>query len=212
MATRVSVMYMKTGHTHLTEIQQLVADLVKIERNHSHLQSDRHENVAEHSYTVAMFCWRLFEIVKPPLDLSKILKYALVHDLLERGLKKDINTFATKEERETKMEQEENELKKLSIEFADFDDLISTVKNYEQRKDPESLFVWTADKMQAKILGEMDGWRPYASYGVTWKQYCDKSEEFLEKCSPYLRDIFTEVYEHTKTTYYDRPNSQNIKM
>lgn len=200
-------MSMKTSHAHLVGVQQLVADLAKVERNHSHLQSDRHENVAEHSYTVAMFCWRLFDMIKPPLDFSTIIKYALVHDLLERGLKKDVNTFATKEERETKMEREKNELKNLGMEFADFPDLISTIEAYEQRKDGESLFVWTADKMQAKILGEMDDWRPYASYGVTWQQYCDKSEEILKKCSPYLKDIYIEVYEHTKKTYYDRPNS-----
>lgn len=198
---------MKTRHTHLVDIQQLVTDLAKVERNHSHLQSDRHENVAEHSYTVAMFCWRLFEMVKPPLDFAKILKYALAHDLLERGLKVDINTFAKKDERDAKKEREDKELKKLSDEFSDFNDLVTTIENYEQKMDGESLFVWTADKMQAKILGEMDGWRPYAAYGVTWKQYCEKSEEFLKKCSPYLKDVFTEVYEHTKKTYYDRPTN-----
>lgn len=196
---------MKTQHTHLVDIQQLVADLAKVERNHSHLQSDRHENVAEHSYSVAMFCWRLFDLFKPPLDFSKIIKYALAHDLLERGLKTDVNTFAKKDERDTKKEREKKELEKLSKEFSDFDDLISTINNYEQRKDEESLFVWTADKMQAKILGEMDSWRPYADYGVTWEQYCEKSEEFLKKCSPHLKNIFIEVYEHTKKTYYDRP-------
>lgn len=198
---------MKTNHGHLVEIQQLVADLAKVERNHSHLESDRHENVAEHSYTVAMFCWRLFELVKPPLDLAKILKYALTHDLLERGLKADVNTFAKKDERDAKKEREEKELKKLSEEFSDFNDLVATIENYEQKIDDESLFVWTADKMQAKILGEMDDWRPYAAYGVTWEQYCKKSEEFLKKCSPYLKEIFSEVYEHTKKTYYDRPKN-----
>lgn len=196
---------MKTQHKHLVDIQQLVTDLAKVERNHNHLESDRHENVAEHSYTVAMFCWRLFELVKPPLDFGKIMKYALAHDLLERGLKADVNTFAKKDERDAKKEREEKELKKLSEEFSDFNDLVSTIGNYEQKIDGESLFVWTVDKMQAKILGEMDGWRPYAVYGVTWKQYCEKSEEFLEKCSPYLKDVFAEVYEHTKKTYYDRP-------
>lgn len=196
---------MKTRHKHLVDIQQLVTDLAKVERNHSHLESDRHENVAEHSYTVAMFCWRLFGLVKPPLDFGKIMKYALAHDLLERGLKADANTFAKKDERDAKKEREEKELKKLGEEFSDFNDLVSTIKNYEQKIDGESLFVWTADKMQAKILGEMDDWRPYVVYGVTWKQYCEKSEEFLKKCSPYLKDVFAEVYEHTKKTYYDRP-------
>lgn len=53
----------------------------------------------------------------------------------------------------------------------------------------------------------MDNWRPYAEYGITYKEYCDKSEEFLAKCSLYLKDIFAEVCEVTKKTYYDRPKN-----
>ncbi len=59
--------------------------------------------------------------------------------------------------------------------------------------------------MQAPILGSIDNWRPYKEYGVPYKQFSDKGEKLLAKCSPYLKDLFSEVFEEGKRTYYDRP-------
>lgn len=191
----------------LEKIQRLVIDIIKVERNHYICDTDRRENVVEHSFSLAILCWRIFDIVQPPLDLTKILKYALIHDFSERGQGKDTNTYANKEEREVKKEREHKELNKMFSEFEDFIDFVNALKKYEMKEDEESLFVWSIDKIQAKVLGQMDHWRPYREYGITYKEYCDKSEEFLTKCSPYLKDIFAEVYEVTKKTYYDRPKN-----
>ena len=189
----------------LHELQKLLTDLIKVERNHSIPGTDRHENVVEHSFSLAILCWRLFEELRPPLDIAKILKYSLVHDFPERGQTQDINTYAKDHERETKQELEAKQLLALSHEFADFPDFVISLRDYESRSDEESLFVWSVDKMQAIILGQIDNWRPYQTYGVTYAQFCAKGEEFLSKCSPYLKDVFREVYEEGRRTYYDQP-------
>jgi len=49
-----------------------------------------------------MLCWKIFEVVKPPLDIGKIFKYALSYDFLERGYKTDTNTYAGAEEKKLK--------------------------------------------------------------------------------------------------------------
>jgi 5'-deoxynucleotidase YfbR-like HD superfamily hydrolase len=189
----------------LEQIQKLVLDIIKVERNHYIYGTERRENVVEHSFSLAMLCWRIFEIVKPPLDQTKIFKYALVHDFVERGQNKDTNTYADQNERQSKKEREREEIAKLFTEFNDFTDFVNILKNYEMKNDEEALFVWSIDKIQAKILGQIDNWRPYSEYGITYKEYCEKSEEFLERCSPCLKNIFEEVYEETKKTYYDKP-------
>ncbi len=196
---------MKKEFDELKQIQQLVIDIIKVERNHFIPKTKRHENVVEHSFSLAILCWKIFEMVKPPLNITKILKYALAHDFIERGQSQDVNTYAKENERQTKKERENEELTKLSFEFEDFADLTTTLKNYETQIDEESLFVWTVDKMQEIVLGQIDDWRPYADYGVKYKQFCDKCEEFLVKSSPYLKNIFVEVFEESKKTYYDRP-------
>jgi 5'-deoxynucleotidase YfbR-like HD superfamily hydrolase len=190
----------------LGKIEQLVLDILTIERNHRIPGTDRRENVVEHSFSVAMLCWKIFDVTHPPLDIVKIFKYALVHDFSERGYKFDVNTYATKEERATKKDKEALELKKITSEFEDFKDFTLVLNNYEKSTDAEALFVWSVDKMQSIILGEIDGWRPYSAYGVTYDQFCKKGEEFLDTCSPYVKDIFTKVLEQAKKTYYDQPD------
>jgi len=191
--------------TKLKQLQQLVLDIIKVERNHYIPQTKRRENVVEHSLSLAVLCWKIFEIVRPPLDIAKILKYALVHDFTERGQANDVNTYAKDEERQIKKKIEAEELLKLSIEFKDFTDFIDKLKNYEECSDEEALFVWSVDKIQARILGSIDNWRPYKEYGIPYKQFSDKGEEILAKCSPCLKDLFSKFFEENNGTYYDRP-------
>jgi 5'-deoxynucleotidase YfbR-like HD superfamily hydrolase len=43
----------------------------------------RHENVGEHSFSLAMLAGALAEHIDPDLDIGKITQYALVHDIAE---------------------------------------------------------------------------------------------------------------------------------
>jgi 5'-deoxynucleotidase YfbR-like HD superfamily hydrolase len=191
----------------MEKVQHLVLDLINVQRNHQIPGSERHENVVEHSFSMAMLCWKLFEMITPPLSLEKILEYALIHDSLERGLRFDVNAYAGKDERAQKKEREAGEFLKLKEEFGDFAGFIKALDAYEQLKDEEAVFVWSVDKMQAIILGGIDDWRPYASYGITYDRFCKKGEEILTKGSPYLKNVIQEVLEESKKTYYDRPRS-----
>lgn len=198
---------MSDGTVPFEKVQQLVLDLAKVRRNHRMPGDERRENVVEHSFAIAMLSWKMFEMVRPPLSLEKVLKYALIHDSLERGMEYDVNTYAGDAERKAKKERELKELESLNREFADFPGFTSALDGYEERKDEEALFVWSVDKLQAKILGGMDGWRPYRLYGVSYDDFCRKGEEQLGKCSPYLKEIYREVFEASKKTYYDRPKN-----
>ncbi len=192
---------------HLQKVQQLVLDLIKVQRNHRIPGDERRENVAEHSFSTAMLCWKIFEAVRPPLSLEKILEYALIHDTTERNQQFDVNTYANKDERAQKKEHEAEEFLKLREEFGDFTAFIHALDAYEKLEGEEALFVWTVDKMQALILGGIDGWRPYALYGVTYDQFCKKGEEILSHGSPYLKTVVQEVWAESKKTYYDRPRA-----
>ena len=104
----------------LKQIQQLVLDIQNIERNHCVPGTDAHERVIDHCFSVAMMCWRVYEKIKPPLNLEKIFKYSLAHDFLERGLSKDISSYAGKDVRLKKKQREAEELLKIEDEFAEF--------------------------------------------------------------------------------------------
>lgn len=194
-----------TNFEDLKKIQQLVLDVQKVERGHAIPPKGRPENVIEHSFSVTMLCWRIYDDLKPNLNLEKVLKYCLAHDFLERGLKKDFNTYATEAEKSEKLKREEQELKKLQDEFDDFKPMLDIIEAYENKNDEESRFVWCVDKIQGLVLGEIDNWWPYERDGRTYEQFYSKGDEFLSKCPDCLKPTLSMVVEHTRSTYYDQP-------
>lgn len=188
----------------LSLVQQLVIDLSLIDRNHYLAGTTRRENDIEHSVSVAVLCWYFHKKLDTPLDIARILKYALAHDFVERYAG-DVNTFASEEDRAKKVHAERASLDKLTKEFHGFNDLTAVMEGYEARADQESLFVWTIDKMQALVMGDLDSWRPYKELGITYEQFVKKYAELLSNASPHCRDEFAELIEYSKTTYYDQP-------
>ena len=186
-------------------VQQLLIDLSLIDRHHHLAGTSRHENDIEHSMSVVVLCWYLYEKLNCQLDISLVLKYAVVHDFVERYAG-DTNTFADKSAREQKAKNEKAALERLASEFAEFPSMIETMRRYEDKQDDESRFVWTVDKMQALIMGDMDDWRPYRKLGISYEQFVAKYETLLAQSSLLCRDAFSELIEHCKTTYYDKPN------
>lgn len=138
------------------------------------------------------------------LDKEKVLKYALVHDFVERYAG-DVNAFASKPERDKKIERERAALDRFSREFKAFGSLVAAMSAYETKSDEEALFVWTVDKMQAYIMGDLDDWRPYKKLGIDYERFAAKHAEQLAVCSPHCREIFETLLEYCKTTFYDQP-------
>jgi putative hydrolase of HD superfamily len=195
---------MKKPDPLLFTLQQLSIDVALINRNHYLAGTSRRENDIEHSYSVALLCWFIHDKYQIPLDVGRILKYALAHDLVERYAG-DTNTYASKEDRQKKTELERGALEKFSREFVGFTDLITTMSDYEAKKDEESLFVWSVDKMQQLVMGDMDSWRPYREIDVSYERFKSKCSEHLRDCSPYCKEIFSGLIEYSSTTFYDRP-------
>lgn len=176
---------MESKISDLTKLQQLALDIQAIKRNHNIPGSDDHENVLEHSMTVAMLCWKIYEDLKPPLSLEKVFKYCIAHDYLERGLKKDVNTYASQTDKELKKQRE--------------------AEDYENMVDEEAKFVWCVDKMQAIILGDIDDWRPYKRVGITYEQFCEKGDMFMSKCPDFLQETLKKLNEYSRGRFYDQP-------
>lgn len=189
----------------LAALQGSVVDVAKVRRNHTFPGTDDNENVVEHCFSVAMLCWKVYDALQPDLKLEKILKYALTHDFLERGLVQDVNTYADKGQRAQKEQYENQVYQDLVSEFANFDDMLSAIRDYENQADEEALFVKTVDKIQAMVLGELDDWRPYRKIGVTYQQFVDKGDEFMNACPDCLKETLRNVNIHSRAVFYDQP-------
>ncbi len=184
----------------LFELQQLSVDLSLINRKHYLPHTKRNENDLEHSFTIALLSWYLYENLKPNLDISLVLKYAMAHDFVERYAG-DVPSFASKQAREEKVVKEQEALVQMSNELAEFPNLVDTMQHYEEKQDDESIFVWTVDKIQQLILGDLDDWACYVEDEISYKRFVEKYTEISEKGSQYCREIFDSIIEYCKTTY-----------
>lgn len=149
------------------KVQALVNDFAAIKRNHYLPGTHENESDIHHSFSVAILAWYINEKLNLGLNTEKILKYALVHDLVE-VYAGDINSYASEQVREAKKTTEAASLVRLTAEFGGlFPDLIDYVTAYELRAEPEAHFVWTVDKAQALVQGKEDGYRPFYKQGIT---------------------------------------------
>ncbi|MBI2590574.1 MAG: HD domain-containing protein [Candidatus Blackburnbacteria bacterium] len=121
---------------------------------------ERQENDLEHTSQLALVCWYVASSLKLPLDHKLVLKYALMHDLVEAHAG-DVN-FSDTEGRVGKAEREHQAAQRLQEEFPEFPELHKLISRYEAKSDPESRFVYAMDKV-LPILNI------YLDEGRTWK-------------------------------------------
>jgi 5'-deoxynucleotidase YfbR-like HD superfamily hydrolase len=194
---------MKATPKILTDIQQLVVDVSKIERRHYRPLTDARENVAEHSMSVATLAWFLHNHISSKTDINLIIKYAIVHDFVEVHAG-DINTFATAKARAQKEVREQESLEKIAIEFGAFPDMVATMRAYQAMDDNAARFVWTVDKIQQLIMGRMDDWRAYYEQNIDLGMFDAKMAELLAKASPELKNIYAETIAWSRETYISK--------
>ena len=119
---------------------------------------NRRENDLEHSGQLALIAWYIVSSEKLKLNLDLVLKYCLVHDLVEiyagdRNLFDETGRVG-KDQRE---EMAALKMRKILPEFSQF------IKYYRLRSDPESKFVYALDKI-ITILNI------YSDKGRSWKK------------------------------------------
>lgn len=154
---------MKADIHRLLELQQLLLTFSQVERRVHRKQNDRYvsENDTEHSYNLAMTAWYLASWF-PELNRDSLIRYALVHDMVEIHAG-DTYIYGTQKELDSKDEREAAALRKLESDWDDFRDMNATIHKYEAKADPESRFIYALDKIMPIML-------IYIHDGYTWKK------------------------------------------
>lgn len=152
-----------------------VDKLKQIYRQTLLMDGSRNENDAEHSWHLALMAMVLQEYSpKKDLDITKVLKMLLIHDLVEIYAG---DTFCYDEKANWNKNQRELEAAErlFSIlppdqnqEFRDLWD------EFEKRETPEALFAASLDRIQPLICNYLTG-------GHTWVKYGVKSHKVLER-------------------------------
>lgn len=181
---------MSTDETWRTEkIQDIITLLTKfqkVERGVTVPGSKRPENDSEHSYNLAMAAWVLIKKDHLPLDLDKILKYALVHDLPEvyagDAFALDPSQVAAK------VEKEQAALEKLHTDDLTVE-LAVVIEQYESLNDEESRFIYSLDKLMAALTvlaGQSHVWKDNGLTQADWELKFRPKIEVSQYTKPYL--------------------------
>ena len=135
----------------------------------------RRENDAEHSWHLAMMAFLLAEYANTPVDVLKVIKMVLVHDLVEIDAG-DTYAYDTKG----------NETKR-SRELAAADRLFNILPKdqaaqlralwdeFEAQESAEARFAHTLDKCQPVLLNDASGGRSWREHGVRRQQILERN-------------------------------------
>lgn len=105
----------------------------------------RQENDLEHSFTLAIVCWYIIDKEKLDLEIGKVLKYALAHDLIE-VYSGDTDPYISKKDYiDSKSDREKRAFEKIKEKFPDNLDIHQAIQEYEDQSTIEARFVCGID-------------------------------------------------------------------
>jgi len=139
------------------------------------LDGSRYENDAEHAWHLAMMAMMLHEYSNEPVELPKVVKMVLIHDLVEidagDAFLYDENNAISKAEAETKAairvfgllpEDQRREF-------------IDLWKEFERKETPEARFAAALDRLEPLIQNAHTEGHAWIKYGITKDQVINKN-------------------------------------
>jgi putative hydrolase of HD superfamily len=148
--------------------------LKTIERKTKIIHGDRKENDAEHSWHLAMMALVLHNQANTDVDLLKVIKMLLVHDLVEIDAG---DTFAYDTVgNEDKLEREQAAANRLFnlLPQDQAKQVLELWLEFESKETAEAQFAASLDRLQPLIHN-------YNNEGDTWKKYNITSEQVLAR-------------------------------
>lgn len=148
-----------------------LAERLKCNTRHACTSSGREESVAEHTYRLCVFAW-LLQDEFPDLDMNKVLRLCLFHDIGE-AITGDVPCFE-KGQKEQALEQSALVQVTEMLSGNRRKELASLLEEIEENKTPEAKLMQALDKMEAVIQhneSDISTWLPLEydlqqTYGV----------------------------------------------
>lgn len=165
----------------------------------------RNENDAEHSWDMAIMCATLEEYAEPNTDMLKVIKMALIHDIIEIYAG---DTFLYDEEHnKTKEKREQEACEKIySLLPNDQKEYFKSLwYEFEKKETKEAIFCSILDRIQPIILN-------YLTNGGTWKKHkvckdmvLKKGYLIFEKAHPNLKNYILNIIDESVLKGYLLP-------
>ena len=140
------------------------------------LNGSRYENDAEHAWHLAMMALVLHEFSNEPVELSKVVKMVLIHDLVEidagDAFLYDDNNLISKGETETKAAMRVFGL----LPEDQRREFMSLWQEFEKKETPEARFAAALDRLEPLIQNAHTEGHAWIKYGITKAQVISKNK------------------------------------
>ncbi len=166
-----------------TRLRQQIEFIVEIDklkqvfRQNLLMDGSRRENDVEHSWHLAVIACILQEYVDEPVDLVRVLKMVLLHDLVEVDAG---DTFCYDEEAGLDKEQREKAAADRIYSLLPEDqreEYLGLWQEFEGRRTPEARFAVCLDRLQPMLHN-------YYTQGGTWVKYRVPLSKVQERMRP----------------------------
>ena len=134
----------------------------------------RFENDAEHSWHLALMAFLLAEHTDEKVDLLKVMKMVLMHDIVEIDAG---DTYCYEEKaRQDKREREEKCAERIFSMLPEEQarEMFALWEEFELMETPEARYAAVLDRLQPLLLN-------YTAQGISWKNHGISVEQVLER-------------------------------
>ena len=151
-----------------------------IQRKTKLFNSDRPENDAEHSWHLAMMTIVLAEHSDQPIDVLKVLKMVLIHDIVEIDAG-DIFIYDTLQNH-TNTEQERIAAKRIFglLPEEQAEEFIAIWEEFEAGITDEAKFAKTMDRFEPLLQNTSNNGGTWAEFNVPYQKVYDKKKAIKE--------------------------------
>jgi putative hydrolase of HD superfamily len=178
------------------QIQFLIEiDKIKsIFRKNKLFDKSRHENDAEHSWHISMMAIVLSEYANFPIDLPKVIKMLLIHDIVEIDAG---DTIVYEIDHKEKAKKESAAAKRIFGILPDDqrDEFIGLWREFEERSTTEARFATAVDRLEPVMQNALTGASVWIEHQIGAHQILDVNKrigEGSDKLWEYAKSIIEE--------------------
>lgn len=174
-------------------------DKVKyIQRKTCLFNSNRHENDAEHSWTLALLVLVLAKHANEDIDVLKVLKMVLLHDIVEIDAG-DTFLFDTKKEHDNTKEERKAAQRIFGMLPKDqAEEFMAVWEEFETGDTPESRFARAIDNLEPMLQNASNHGGTWAEFDVSYERVFARKEKIRhgsEKVWAYALKLMDESVE-----------------
>jgi putative hydrolase of HD superfamily len=173
--------------------------------------SDRRENTAEHSWHLALAALVLADYAEEPVDMSRVLSMALVHDIVE--IDAGDTFFYDPAGALDKVEREQLAAGRIFglLPPDQAAELRTLWDEFEDRQTPEARFAYALDRFMPLLHNYLTGGRPWRQHGVRGEQVMTMTDNIAPgsaAVAAFARDLVADAmargyFDELKDDLYD---------